>query len=343
MSAQLWRGVDELIDRAPSIRDLRYHGLQLLAGHRARALGRPVPEGIDCDERIAALAVATAPMLVGRLRELLEGPMVVLKGPEAAALYPPPTLRPFKDIDLMVQDAEAAQRALVAAGFEEVGDPRLYEAIHHLRPLRPPGHLLLVELHERPNVLPWMTPPSAAELMERAVPSVTGVDGVGALHPLDHALVLAVHGWVHSPLRRALDLVDAAASADAVDRAELERAARRWSMLRVWRTTARAADHVLLGERRRPPWTLRTWAHALPGVREQTVMERHLERIVSPFAALPPHRALAPARAGLARAVTPWMNEGWRAKASRTVVALRNRARPVSSHHERLRESRSRR
>src|SRR5215213_8243708 len=50
----------------------------------------------------------------------------------------------------------------VAAGFEEVGNPRLYEAIHHLRPLRPPGHLLLVELHERPNVLPWMTPPSPA-------------------------------------------------------------------------------------------------------------------------------------------------------------------------------------
>jgi hypothetical protein len=343
VSDQLWRGVDALIDRSPSTRDLRYHGLQLLAARRAHALGRPAPDGIDGDQRIAALAVATAPVLVRRLRELLPGPLLVLKGPEAAALYPEPTLRPFKDIDLMVDDAEAAQRTLVAAGFKEVGNPALYEAIHHLRPLRPPGHLLLVELHERPNVLQWMTPPSPAELMERAVPSVTGVEGVDALHPVDHALVLAVHGWVHSPLRRALDLVDAAASAAALDPDELADAARRWSMSRVWRTTGRAADHVLLGRRRRRPWTLRAWAHALPAAREQTVMECHLERIVSPFAALPPHRALRPSRAGLSRAMTPWMNEGWRAKLSRSVVALRNGARPVSSHHEDLRGSRSRR
>ena len=46
-----------------------------------------------------------------------------MKGPEVAAHYPVPSDRPFGDLDLLVEDPEAAQRALIAAGFVEFGEP----------------------------------------------------------------------------------------------------------------------------------------------------------------------------------------------------------------------------
>ena len=60
-----------------------------------------------------------------------------------------PGLRSFGDLDLLTDDAEAAQAALLAAGFQEVFEPEIYEDIHHLRPLWWPGLPLVVELHTR--------------------------------------------------------------------------------------------------------------------------------------------------------------------------------------------------
>ena len=48
--------------------------------------------------------------------------LILMKGPEAAARYPDPALRPFCDLDFLVDDPAAAHRALMAAGFVEVGD-----------------------------------------------------------------------------------------------------------------------------------------------------------------------------------------------------------------------------
>ena len=74
-----------------------------------------------------------------------------MKGPEVALRYPGPALRGFRDLDLLVPDAPAVQRELLAAGFEPVGLPEKYAAIHHLRPLAYPGLPLLVEVHDRPK------------------------------------------------------------------------------------------------------------------------------------------------------------------------------------------------
>ena len=43
--------------------------------------------------------------------------MLVLKGPEVSALYPG-RARMFVDLDLLVADAPAARKSLLAAGFE---------------------------------------------------------------------------------------------------------------------------------------------------------------------------------------------------------------------------------
>ena len=113
----LWARVDRLIDSAPSPRDVRAHGLQLLAARRLRSLGRPVPPGLAREELHAAFVWHALPSLLAEVRAACEGPILVIKGPAAAAQYPDPTLRPFVDVDLVVPDAAQTQHELLAAGF----------------------------------------------------------------------------------------------------------------------------------------------------------------------------------------------------------------------------------
>ena len=52
---------------------------------------------------------------------------MLIKGAEVAVDYPGPRLRRFGDVDLLASDAAAAQAALLAAGFVEVGEAWRYE------------------------------------------------------------------------------------------------------------------------------------------------------------------------------------------------------------------------
>jgi hypothetical protein len=336
----LWEAVDALIDRAPSEDDLRSHRLEVLAARRYRAVGRPVPPDFVAQERLAAIALLTAPIVLERVRVAYGGPAMVLKGPEVAARYPDPTLRGYGDIDLLVPDAEEAQQALLAAGFELVGDPELYVDIHHLRPVLANGVPLAVEVHSRPKWLEPLARPSTQMLFEVAQPSATGVAGILAPSPAQQALLLAVHSWAHEPLRRLRDMIDVAAVAAAADRSEIEALAREWGVERIWRTTIAAIDALLAD--RRTPWVLRMWAQNLGRVRERTVLENHLQRWLSDFWAMPP---LAAAR-GLPRTfvdeVGPGGDESWGNKLTRTVLAVRN-ASHRRSHHDRELDHRSRR
>jgi Uncharacterised nucleotidyltransferase len=326
----IWTEVEQLVDRAPSVADLRVHRLHLFAARRWRAAARPVPAELELDERLSAMGALTAPVLLRRVREAIDGPLVVLKGPEVAAHYPDAVLRPFGDLDLLVPDPAAAQRALLAAGFFAVGDPRLYEDIHHLRPLATHGLLLHVELHSAPKWPEPFAPPRVEELLEAAVPSALGVDGVQTLSRAHHALVLAAHSWAHTPLRRIGELLDVAAVADGIAPQELRALAGRWGLGRIWDTTAAAAGALLAGGATILP--LRTWARHLVHVRERTVLESHLERWLSGFWSTQPRIALAGARATLARELLPARGETVRAKLSRTRLAVGN-ARVHQSHH----------
>lgn len=338
----MWKGVDRLLDRAPNLADLRSHRLELLAARRWRALGLPVPGELVEQERLAAVVALTAPILLERARAACDGAMILMKGPEVAARYPDPALRPFRDVDLLVEDAEATQRAFLAAGFQAVGDPALYEDIHHLRPLAFPGLPLLVELHSRPKWIEGLEPPASAELFALATEGEAGVDGVYALPPGHHALVLAAHSWGHEPLRRLRDLVDVAAVAQGLDRGDLRELAAAWHMERAWTTTIRAADALFLGGS--PPWAVRVWARNLEKVRERTVLENHLERWLSDFWALPAPDAMSALGSTLAREIRPAPGESWGAKLSRSARAVRNALVRRSEHDlewqeaERLRE-----
>jgi hypothetical protein len=334
VAGSLWRAVDEIVDRAPTLADLYAHHLQLLAARRWRELGKPVPELLGGESRINVLVAVAATPLLERTRASYDGPLLLMKGPEVAALYPDPATRSYRDLDLIVPDACEAQAALIAAGFVETGDPRIYEGIHHLRPLQWKSLPLILEIHEQPKWVEWGTVPATDELLAAGVPSVLGVEGVLTLPPAHHALVLAVHSWAHEPLRRLRDLIDLAALLEIADRGEVEALARRYGVERVWRTTEAAVDATFAAGR--VPVSIRLWARNLHGVRDRNVLESHLSRWLACFWALPPGRAVGQMARALARDARPEPGEAWGTKLRRTGRALRGLLTGRTQHEESL-------
>jgi hypothetical protein len=329
----IWTAVDRLVDRAPHLSDLRGQRIELLAARRWRMLGRPIPSELVLAERKAAISTLTAPAVLEKVRACYDGCIVVMKGLEVAARYPDPALRTFGDIDLLVPDAAEAQHALLAAGFQPLGDyPELYvHDVHHLRPLWWPGLPVYVEVHKRPNWPFWLSPPPTGELVSAAVPSSSGVKDVLALHPSHHALVLAAHAWGRAPLGTLRDLIDIAAMADGLERSELDACARRWGMERIWRTMTSTIDAVLF-EEGPTPLAVRIWARHLEGVRDRTVLENHVQRWLSSFWALPARKATRAAAKVIFDELRPAYGETWSAKLRRSGRAIRAASRRESEH-----------
>jgi hypothetical protein len=335
MSSDLWTGVDRLIDRADSFDGLAAHGLYLLAIRRWHATGVEVPVTFGVEELSALQKAHDARQILVRAREAYDGRIAVLKGLEVAARYPAEGLRPSVDLDILVDDADEAQRAMIAAGFQAIGDfdDSYYDGLHHVRPLHLPDHpSLAIEVHRWPSWVEWSDPPSTDELLSLAGPSRTGIDGILALPDAHHALLVAAHSWAERPLRRVLDLVDVAALADDAARSEAARLAGPWGLAGVWNATMAASDAVLFDGP--VPWSLRTWARDLRQVRDRTVLEDHVRRLMSTFWALPPHRALVATGVALAREVTPAPDETWANKLSRAREALLHPSRPSAKQAE---------
>ena len=328
----IWSSVDRLIGAAPDERALTVHRLEPLAARRLRALGREVPEPAAESERLGAAFALAAGAHLQRARAAVEGPLLVVKGPEVAALYPDPATRVSRDVDLVAPDPEDAQRRLLAAGFAEAGSADYYADAPHLLPLAWPGLPVEIEVHGRPNWPPWLAAPPAETLLEGAVPSATGVQGLLAPSPERHALVLAAHAWTHGPLTRVRDLLDVALMTAQADRDELERVAEAWGMTRLWRTTDAIAAALFLGGS--PPRTLRTWARNLSEARERTVLEQHVARWVGWHAALPRSLAVRATLDELRDDLTPDRGETWGRKLRRSGRAVRN-AFVRRSEHER--------
>jgi hypothetical protein len=319
----IWDAVDELVDRAPGLGDLRAHGLHLLAAARWRSLGRSVPRQFVEEERKATLQSLAVPVVLERIRAACEGPLILMKGYEVACRYPDPSLRPFNDIDVLAPEPSLVSRALVAAGFEPVGhSDEYYDDLHHLRPLCLPSLAIVVEIHRRPEWVRWSRPPSIDELVDSAIPSRSGVEGILTLSSAQHALVIAAHSWAAAPLRRIMDLVDAAVLAAEVSSVEVDEWARRWDIEGLWRFMSQMHETLLWGSP--PPRLVRTWGRSTLQVREATVFEQHERRLLGAFSVLPLRRALREAGAEVLRDLTPAKGETWAMKMTRTRLALRN-------------------
>lgn len=334
-STPLWERVDELVPPSRSLSELRVHHLQLLAAARWRRMGLSVPEELVLEERAFAARRLAADVVLRQVRAAATGPIVAFKGPEAAAHYREPGARPFVDLDVLVPDPGATHRLLLAAGFEPFGEEEhYYDGLHHVQPLRWRGLPLSVELHHHPNWVDWATPPSGDAVFGRTVPARVGVDGVSALEPGAHALVLAVNSWSDFPLRRVLDLVDIAAVLGPLDPAAVQPLADEWDVGGVWKVTSQALAHVLYGAP--PPSAVRVWAKATASVRDVTVVENHVRRLVSVFWVLPLHRALRIFPRVVSRELGPTEGETWSSKLKRMRAAVRNAFSPRSKHDEAL-------
>jgi Uncharacterised nucleotidyltransferase len=342
---ELWKNVDALIDRAPSISALQAHRIHLLAAARWRARGREIPGELLPAERHGALGTILAPVVLERVRDVLDEPVLLLKGPEVAARYPDPASRGFIDLDLLVDDVESAQAKLLERGFAPApnpqwafrrgGDEELFAPMHHERPLFAPDLPLKFELHRRPSWPRWLQPPRAQELFEVTVPSQVA-EGVVTLSPAAHTIILAAHSWVHTPLGRIRDLIDIVLMSSEADAAELEAIAERWGVARLWKATSAVADSLLLGAHR--PLSERTWARNVTTVRERTVFENHLENWISCYWTLPPRDATARAARNIAWTFRPAADEPWSRKLIRAARAARNALTPKSVHDSQLGE-----
>ncbi len=299
-----------------------------------------MPDELRVDERIAAIRTLGIPVLLRRIRSAYGGTLILMKGPEAGARYPDPALRPFCDLDFLVDNPVAAHRALMASGFVEVGDAARYEGVHHLRPLAWPALPIAIELHHEPNCPKWLAPPATAELLDLVRPSTTQVAGLLGPVPAAHAVLLAAHSWAHEPLGRLLDLIDVVVVLEDDDDRRLARElAHRWGLEGVWRTTIGVADALL--ERQDSATALRIWARHLAAMRERTVFETHLTRWAGAVSGLPYKRmrALGGATRIFTDAARPRGDERWSDAMRRTRLAIVNAPLP-QSEHDRIKEGR---
>ncbi len=113
----LWTSLDRIIAAAPDANALRTHGLGPIAAWRMRQRGEPVPPEIERLALGAAYASVTATPLLQKVVDILQEPVLVLKGPEVARYYPHRNLRTYGDLDILVSDLPSAERRLIDAGF----------------------------------------------------------------------------------------------------------------------------------------------------------------------------------------------------------------------------------
>ena len=328
----MWERIDSLLERSePGLEDLQTHRVELLEARRRRAAGIALEPDLVADETRAAVNELATPGLLARVRAAWDGPLVLMKGPEVALDYGATGLRSYGDLDFLTDDAERAQAALIAAGFQEVFDEETYEDIHHLRPLWWPGLPLVVELHTRVNWPEGIPGPSTEELLAAAVPTRLGVEGITTLPAAHHTLALAAHAWSHQPLGRLGNLIDVAVTLRRADAQEVDELAREWGCVRMWRTTRAAIRTVLEGEGRSAGVAL--WARHLAQVRERTVLEWHVKDLLAPMWGLPPARALGAVRAEVLATSGPEGPETWRDKLRRARLAIGNAGVARSEHN----------
>lgn len=335
--ATLWDRVDHLVDRAPTVHALAAHRLHLAAARVWRARGSEVPPELEAEERRAALIAMPAHALLERARAAYAGKLLLMKGAEVAAYYRHPSDRFYCDLDLLADDAPAAQRALIEAGFVQCGDAQPYDRAQHLCPVMWPGVPLFIEIHRRPNSPGWLPPPQTEEILDRSVPSATGVDGLLAPDPAAHALLLVAHSWTQAPLARLADLIDVAAVLGGDRRRQAEARARRWGWEGMWRIALRAGDAVLSDGAW--PASLSVWARHLASARDRTVLEDHIARIAGPAAAMPVSRAPAAIVSAMRVTTTRGDEELWSRKLRRSGLAVVH-AFMARSRHDRALSSR---
>jgi hypothetical protein len=234
------------------------------------------PTSLRARRRAHARTVLLAQDALAEIVALSDQPVVLMKGLEVAELYERPTMRPFRDVDVLCADPSALWSALSERGYRHRASRRSDIDHHHLPALASPRGRIGVEVHVRPNTPAWANVP-LTRLTLAAPPSRTGVDGL--LRPPDdvHALLMALHCW-KGGFVRLRDAYDAVLLA-SVSESDVESAAESLGLGAMWRWTIRFIDTELLRSGR-PSHRLAARL-ALPG--EAGVSGRRRARLLAPF------------------------------------------------------------
>lgn len=328
--AAMWDRVEELVAHSPTSAAMHHHQVGALGARGRRHKGLPVDAHMRAAEQAAAMAALSGLYLLRRVRAAVDGPLVLMKGPEAAASYPQPEARLFKDLDLLTADVEATYRALLAAGFVEAACGSFVPPTYHSWPLAWPGIPLAIELHNAPRHVPELPVPSFETLLPLTRPSRTGVDGILGLVPSAHAVLLAVHAWSHGPLERLGPLIDVAAVLADGDRAAAHAYAQRWGCERLWRTTVACIDALLLNGPSTVP--SRTWARHLLTAREPSVLESHVARIAAATWGMPRSLVGPGVARELKKTALVCGEDTWPDKLHRARRAMRHAVMPLSDY-----------
>jgi hypothetical protein len=234
--------------------------------------------------RSNARTVLLAEHLIAEYLADRDEPVVLMKGLEAAALYPMPSMRSFRDVDVLSWNPHRLWADLMSRGFAHRATRRSDIDHHHLPALKAPFGQIGVEVHERPNTPAW-GPLDVDVLMATAEPSRTGFEGV--LRPRDdiHALVLALHAW-KSGFTRPRDIYDALLLAVRSD-IPVERTAAMFGLERCWRWTIEFGRVIFLDSRGARPSIARM---VLP--RSDGIQDRRRVRLTTPFLVAGPLRVV---------------------------------------------------
>ncbi|WP_169829151.1 nucleotidyltransferase family protein [Tsuneonella mangrovi] len=171
------------------------------------AVARQMDEQVE-RERLYTLNQSLA--LVRMLALLADAGLepICLKGVRLAHLdYPRPELRPMRDLDLLLEpaDAERAQELLLASGRYKIADGRPaygIEASHQLPPLVDTERKVMIELHHRLDAKDFARERDLLALM-RAQPENTTVFDRTVCVPTAHACLL--HIVAHAALQHLFD------------------------------------------------------------------------------------------------------------------------------------------
>lgn len=195
----------------------------------------------------SAVQQMMAQVALKQIREAFDGRLVLYKGLELASRYDDPSERHSGDVDVITDDPDGLFETLLLLGYRHVtlpymqqetaesAGPSAYSTYHHLWPLERPGWPVVIEVHRSPGWLPGMTPPTTAALLESAVPTRLGLDGVEALEPAAHGVCVAVHSWRDRPFARRRDLTDIDLLLDTAETASrADHLAADWGIARIW-------------------------------------------------------------------------------------------------------------
>lgn len=202
------------------------------------------PDEVQRGRRAQARSILVAETILDELCTRVEQPVVLMKGLEVAQLYPAPTHRPFRDVDVLMQDPTPVWHDLVGRGYRKSPRRRFDIEHHHLPALVPPYGVVGIELHHRPNVPRWGHIPVGL-IFDTAEPSRTGIPGLQRPRDDVHALLMAMHCW-KGGFARVRDLFDALLLA-SVSPVPVGDTAEDLGLQRFWQLTVRLSEAVLFG------------------------------------------------------------------------------------------------